>query len=189
MSKSASAELINNNTEIFRIYSRRLSNPADADIFITSARKLTSFLSNLRAYYAEAQQPIVDILEVTCNSLKSIAPDVFSTAGFMDRSAIPEDKAPLFEAFVQLIDTVTPYVPHFTDKYQNNFVCFCPHSASCYHREPLAGLLLTRHLPPRQLGFRLISPRPKRYHRIPPVVTSLILGRHLHHQYLLRQQT
>lgn len=53
-----SAGLIQSNTQVYRIYSRRLSNPADPDIFITAARKLTSFLSDQRAYYTEAQQPV-----------------------------------------------------------------------------------------------------------------------------------
>ena len=53
-----SADLIQSNSQVYRIYSRRLSNPADPDIFVTAARKLTIFLSDKRAYYAEAQQPV-----------------------------------------------------------------------------------------------------------------------------------
>ena len=50
--------LIQNNSQIYRVYIRRLSNPADQDIFITSAGKLTTFLSDRRAYYGEAQQKV-----------------------------------------------------------------------------------------------------------------------------------
>lgn len=32
----------------------------------------------------------------------------------MDRSAIPDDKAPLFDAFDRLVNSVTPYVDLFT---------------------------------------------------------------------------
>jgi hypothetical protein len=53
-----SASLIQSNSQVYRIYSRRLSNPADPQIFITAARKLTTFLSDERAYYDEAQQPV-----------------------------------------------------------------------------------------------------------------------------------
>lgn len=91
-----------------------MSNPADPDIFITAARKLTVFLSDKRAYYAEAQQPIVEILEIACNSLKNAAPNVF-IKGSLDRSAIPADKAPLFEAFNKLASSVTPYISLFAD--------------------------------------------------------------------------
>ena len=52
------ADPIRTNAQIFRVYLRRLSNPADQDIFINSANKLAVFLSNTRAYYAEAQQPV-----------------------------------------------------------------------------------------------------------------------------------
>ena len=55
---SKPADPIQSNAQIFRVYSRRLSNPADQDIFITSANKLAAFLSNSRAYYVEAQQPV-----------------------------------------------------------------------------------------------------------------------------------
>ena len=51
-------DLIQSNAQVYRIYSRRLANPANTDIFITAARKLTVFLSDPRAYYAEAQQPV-----------------------------------------------------------------------------------------------------------------------------------
>jgi len=53
-----SADLIQSNSQVYRIYSRRLSNPADPDIFVTAARKLTTFLADSRAYYPEAQQPV-----------------------------------------------------------------------------------------------------------------------------------
>ncbi|KAI0255054.1 hypothetical protein BJV78DRAFT_1279662 [Lactifluus subvellereus] len=117
---SKSADLIQSNSQIFRVYSRRLSNPGDADIFIASAGKLTAFLSNTRAYYTEAQQPIIDLLEVACNSLKNVAPDVFSTPGSIDRSVIPDGRVPLFDAFVKLANSVTPYIHLFTDESLNN---------------------------------------------------------------------
>lgn len=53
-----SADLIQSNSQIYRVYARRLANPADQDIFIASVGKLTIFLSDRRAYYAEAQ-PLV----------------------------------------------------------------------------------------------------------------------------------
>ena len=53
-----SKDPIQSNAHIFRVYSRRLSNPADQDIFISSATKLAAFLDNRRAYYEEAQQPV-----------------------------------------------------------------------------------------------------------------------------------
>src|SRR5712671_156902 len=55
---SMSKDLIQSNSQIYRVYYRRLANPADQDIFITSANKLTSFFSDARAYYAEAQEPV-----------------------------------------------------------------------------------------------------------------------------------
>ena len=55
---SKAADPVHSNAQIFRVYLRRLSNPTDQDIFITSAKKLAVFLSNTRAYYAEAQRPV-----------------------------------------------------------------------------------------------------------------------------------
>ncbi|KAI0277278.1 hypothetical protein BGY98DRAFT_980571 [Russula aff. rugulosa BPL654] len=115
-----SASLIQSNSQVYRIYSRRLSNPADPQIFITAARKLTTFLSDERAYYDEAQQPIIEILEIACNSLKNVVPNVFSKPGSLDRSAIPADKAPLFDAFNRLANSVTPYVSLFSDTTLNS---------------------------------------------------------------------
>jgi len=57
-SMSKSADPVQSNAQIFRVYLRRLSNPADQDIFVTSANKLATFLSNTKAYYDEAQQPV-----------------------------------------------------------------------------------------------------------------------------------
>ncbi|KAI9509821.1 hypothetical protein F5148DRAFT_694899 [Russula earlei] len=116
MSGKSAADLIQSNSQIYRVHSRRLANPADADIFINSARRLTTFFSDPRAYYAEAQQPIVDILEVAHNSLKTVLPSVFSRPGFLDRSVIPAEKAPLFDAFDKLVNSVTLHVSLFNNK-------------------------------------------------------------------------
>ena len=53
-----SAALIQSNSQVYRVYSRRLANPADQDIFIITANKLSAFLSDSRAYYAEAQRSV-----------------------------------------------------------------------------------------------------------------------------------
>ena len=62
MPQTISPDLIQSNSQIYRVYARRLSNPADGDIFITSAGKLAAFLSDRRAYYAEAQQLVRPLL-------------------------------------------------------------------------------------------------------------------------------
>ena len=49
---------VQNNAHIFRVHARRLANPAEKDIFVTSATKLAAFLDNRRAYYEEARQPV-----------------------------------------------------------------------------------------------------------------------------------
>ncbi|KAI0267632.1 hypothetical protein BC834DRAFT_52865 [Gloeopeniophorella convolvens] len=113
MSRSGD-NLIQNNAQIFRVYERRLSNPADVDIFTGAASKLTKFLSNKRAYYAEAQPHIIELLEVAHNSLKSVAPDVFRTPGTMNRASLPQNKLSLFDGFEGLAKSVLPYVHMFT---------------------------------------------------------------------------
>ncbi|KAH9953886.1 hypothetical protein BC827DRAFT_1245787 [Russula dissimulans] len=110
-----SKDLIQSNSQIYRVYYRRLANPADQDIFITSAIKLTAFFSDVRAYYSEAQRPIIEILEVACDSLKNVMPSVFSKPGSLDRSVVPPEKATLFSAFDKLVNSVRPHVPRFTD--------------------------------------------------------------------------
>ena len=54
--------------------------------------------------------------QVSLNSLKKVAPDAFRDSDSMDRSLIPAEQAPLFDAFDKLSNSVTPYVPLFTDK-------------------------------------------------------------------------
>ena len=55
---SMNRDPVKTNAHIFRVHARRLSNPAEKDIFVTSATKLAGFLDNRRAYYEEAQQPV-----------------------------------------------------------------------------------------------------------------------------------
>ena len=45
--------------------------------------------------------------------MKNVAPNVFSKPGSLDKSAIPADKAPLFEAFDKLASSVIPYLSLF----------------------------------------------------------------------------
>ena len=56
--KKSTGLIHQNNLNTFRIYTRRLANPTDERFFITTAGKVTTFLSNSRAYYAEAQLPV-----------------------------------------------------------------------------------------------------------------------------------
>lgn len=60
------------------------------------------------------------LTKIACNSLKNVAPHVFSRPGSLDRSAIPADKAPLFDAFYKLANSVTPYIPLFADTTLNS---------------------------------------------------------------------
>ncbi|KAH9168874.1 hypothetical protein EDB89DRAFT_1989986 [Lactarius sanguifluus] len=121
---SKPADPVQSNAQIFRVYSRRLSNPTDQDIFIASANKLAAFLSNARAYYVEAQLPVIELLEVSLNSLKNVAPDVFRQSDLMNRSLISAEQAPLFDAFDNLAKSVKPYVPLFTNTLRNRLVLF-----------------------------------------------------------------
>ncbi|KAH9052899.1 hypothetical protein EDB83DRAFT_2676209 [Lactarius deliciosus] len=121
---SKPADPVQSNAQIFRVYSRRLSNPTDQDIFIASANKLAAFLSNARAYYVEAQLPVIELLEVALNSLKNVAPDVFRQSDLMNRSLISAEQAPLFDAFDKLAKSVLPYVPLFTNTLRNRLVLF-----------------------------------------------------------------
>ena len=41
---------------------------------------------------------------------------MFSKPGLLDRSAIPPDKASLFDAFDKLANSVTPYISLFADE-------------------------------------------------------------------------
>ncbi|KAH9998843.1 hypothetical protein BJV74DRAFT_189022 [Russula compacta] len=118
--KKSTDLILQNNLNTFRIYTRRLANPTDERFFLTTAGKVTTFLSNAKAYYAEAQLPIIESLEVACRSLQNVAPSVFSNPGSLDRSVIPADKAPLFDAFDKLTNSVTPYVSLFTDESLRN---------------------------------------------------------------------
>ncbi|KAH7920893.1 hypothetical protein BV22DRAFT_1050031 [Leucogyrophana mollusca] len=101
MANGHSSAAINNNEKIFPVFAQRLAS-TDPSAWIAIVKKLMQWLRSERAYYPAAQPKIVELLEISYNTL--------TQALLTDPSGLP-----VVEVYHDLARAVVPFMGNFTD--------------------------------------------------------------------------